>query len=147
MNTLGIRLKELRKKHELTQKALADILLIDNSSISKYENDRAIPENELLQRIADFFSVSVDYLLGRSDISSPKKSTLDDLDLNPKDKKDIEKIFNSTLESLENQEGLMLSGNPINDEDWELLKSAIQNGIEYAKKMNKIKYTPKKYKK
>ncbi|WP_346917339.1 helix-turn-helix transcriptional regulator [Clostridium sp.] len=147
MNTLGIRLKELRKKHGLTQKALADILLIDNSSISKYENDRAIPENELLQRIADFFSVSVDYLLGRSDISSPKKSTLDDLDLNPKDKKDIEKIFNSTLESLENQEGLMLSGNPINDEDWELLKSAIQNGIEYAKKMNKIKYTPKKYKK
>ncbi|GAA0767160.1 helix-turn-helix transcriptional regulator [Clostridium subterminale] len=147
MNTLGIRLKELRKKHGLTQKALADILLIDNSSISKYENDKAIPENELLQRIADFFSVSVDYLLGRSDISSPKKSTLDDLDLNPKDKKDIEKIFNSTLESLENQEGLMLSGNPINDEDWELLKSAIQNGIEYAKKMNKIKYTPKKYKK
>lgn len=147
MNTLGIRLKELRKKHGLTQKALADILLIDNSSISKYENDRAIPENELLQRIADFFSVSVDYLLGRSDISSPKNSTLDDLDLNPKDKKDIEKIFNSTLESLENQEGLMLSGNPINDEDWELLKSAIQNGIEYAKKMNKIKYTPKKYKK
>jgi len=101
----------------------------------------------LLQRIADFFSVSVDYLLGRSDISSPKKSTFDDLELNPKDKKDIEKIFNSTLESLENQEGLMLSGNPINDEDWELLKSAIQNGIEYAKKMNKIKYTPKKYKK
>ncbi|MEW8993126.1 helix-turn-helix domain-containing protein [Clostridium sp.] len=147
MNTLGIRLKELRKKHGLTQKALADILLIDNSSISKYENDRAIPENELLQRIADFFSVSVDYLLGRSDILSPKNSTLDDLDLNPKDKKDIEKIFNSTLESLENQEGLMLSGNPINDEDWELLKSAIQNGIEYAKKMNKIKYTPKKYKK
>lgn len=147
MNTLGIRLKELRKKHGLTQKLLADILLIDNSSISKYENDKAIPENELLQRIADFFSVSVDYLLGRSDISSPKKSTFDDLELNPKDKKDIEKIFNSTLESLENQEGLMLSGNPINDEDWELLKSAIQNGIEYAKKMNKIKYTPKKYKK
>lgn len=147
MNTLGIRLKELRKKHGLTQKSLADILLIDNSSISKYENDKAIPENELLQRIADFFSVSVDYLLGRSDISSPKKSIFDDLELNPKDKKDIEKIFNSTLESLENQEGLMLSGNPINDEDWELLKSAIQNGIEYAKKMNKIKYTPKKYKK
>lgn len=147
MNTLGIRLKELRKKYGLTQKSLADILLIDNSSISKYENDKAIPENELLQRIADFFSVSVDYLLGRSDISSPKKSTFDDLELNPKDKKDIEKIFNSTLESLENQEGLMLSGNPINDEDWELLKSAIQNGIEYAKKMNKIKYTPKKYKK
>ncbi|MFR1708160.1 MAG: helix-turn-helix domain-containing protein [Clostridium sp.] len=147
MNTLGIRLKELRKKHGLTQKALADILLIDNSSISKYENDKAIPENELLQRIADFFSVSVDYLLGRSDIPSSTKSTIDNLELNSKDKKDIEKIFNSTLESLENQEGLMLSGNPVNEEDWELLKSAIKNGIEYAKKMNKIKYTPKKYRK
>lgn len=147
MNTLGIRLKELRKNHGLTQKALADILLIDNSSISKYENDKAIPENELLQRIADFFSVSVDYLLGRSDIPSSTKSTIDNLELNSKDKKDIEKIFNSTLESLENQEGLMLSGNPVNEEDWELLKSAIKNGIEYAKKMNKIKYTPKKYRK
>lgn len=67
MATFSSRLKDLRKSKGLTQKQLAENLYIDHSSISKYETNKAIPENELLQKVADFFEVSTDYLLGRTD--------------------------------------------------------------------------------
>ena len=67
MSSLSNKIKILRKNNHLTQKELAEKLFIDDSSISKYENDKAIPENQLLQKIADFFHVSIDYLLGRTD--------------------------------------------------------------------------------
>lgn len=139
MTSFGERLKELRKSKNLTQEQLANIFYLNKSSISRYENNTQLPENDLLQSIADFFQISVDYLLGRDD----SKEVL----LNDKDKKDIEKALNKTMSMLEAQEGLMLSGNPVDDEDWELLKSSIQRGLEYAKLKNKEKYTPKKYKK
>lgn len=53
-----------------------------------------------------------------------------------KDNLDIEKALNRTLESLESQEGVTISGSPVGEDDYELLKAAIQNGLEYAKKMN-----------
>lgn len=145
MSTFSVRLKELRKEKRLTQKQLAEILFVDDTSISKYENGKNGPENLILQQMADYFNVSIDYLLGRSDNRNSTNSETWTPTLNNKDNLDIEKALNRTLESLESQEGLMLSGSPVDEDDWELLKAAIQNGLEYAKKMNKQKYTPKKY--
>lgn len=65
--TFGERLKELRLENELTQLELAKKLFISKSSICKYEKDNNFPEASLLQKIADYFNVSVDYLLGKSD--------------------------------------------------------------------------------
>jgi HTH-type transcriptional regulator, competence development regulator len=67
--------------------------------------------------------------------------------LNKKDEKDVEKLLNSTMEYIENQEGLMLNGEILDDQDIELLKQAIKNGLEYAKISNKKRFTPKKYRK
>ncbi|MGL4875142.1 MAG: helix-turn-helix domain-containing protein [Clostridium sp.] len=67
MSAFANNLKKLRKEKKLTQKQLGDLLFIDDTSISKYENAKAMPENELLQKIADFFEVSIDYLLGRTE--------------------------------------------------------------------------------
>lgn len=67
MDTFGNRLKSLRKSKSLTQEELASIFYINKSSISRYENNSQIPEHKLLQKIADFFDVSLDYLLGRTD--------------------------------------------------------------------------------
>lgn len=154
MSTFGERLKELRKEKRLTQKQLAQILFIDDTSISKYENGKNGPENVILNQIADYFEVSTDYLLGRDENlfngvggKLPALESKLETQLTDKDTKDIEKALNKTLESLEQQDGLMLSGSPVDEDDWELLKAAIQNGLEYAKKMNKQKYTPKKYRK
>ncbi len=62
------RLKQLRKENGLTQKELADKLNISKGSIAMYETGKRSPDNEILSVIADFFDVSTDYLLGRTNI-------------------------------------------------------------------------------
>lgn len=64
--TLGKRIKELREKKGYTQRALADLLSIGNSTLAMYEVDKREPDNDTLSKIADFFGVSTDYLLGRN---------------------------------------------------------------------------------
>lgn len=61
------RLRCLRKDRGLTQQQLATHLGVSRSSVSGYENGRTIePDHATLVRIADFFGVSTDYLLGRT---------------------------------------------------------------------------------
>lgn len=60
------RLKELRKKHKITQESLAKMIGVERSSIGKYESSTTIPSNETLIKIANYFNVSIDYLLGNS---------------------------------------------------------------------------------
>ncbi len=64
-----------------------------------------------------------------------------------KDEKDISKILEQTKEQLLSQEGLMFDGDPASPEAVDSILAAMQIGMEMAKKKNKEKYTPKKYKK
>lgn len=65
--SFGERLKRLRKKRKITQKDLANVLGVDNTTISKWESDIYEPEMTAINKIADYFNVTVDYLLGRTD--------------------------------------------------------------------------------
>ena len=68
--------------------------------------------------------------------------------LNKKDEKDIAKRLEQTLDQLESdQDGLMFSGEPLDDQTRELLKASLQNSITIAKINAKQKFTPKKYRK
>lgn len=67
MEIFGKRLRLLREEKDLTQIELAKILSLTNSTISQYEAGKRMPEQGILQKIADIFDVSVDYLLGRTD--------------------------------------------------------------------------------
>lgn len=67
MSTFGTRLKRLRINRDMTQQDFAEHFDLNKSSISKYEKDKNLPENQLLVEIADYFDVSVDYLLCRTD--------------------------------------------------------------------------------
>ncbi len=64
---IGERLYDLRKDAGLTQDELADILKINKHSISSYEREKSEPPDIIKLLIADYFNVSVDYLLGRTD--------------------------------------------------------------------------------
>ena len=66
--------------------------------------------------------------------------------LKPRDEKDIKNILENTEQLLE-QDGLMFDGQPASQEAIGSILSAMQIGMEMAKKKNKEKYTPKKYKK
>ena len=72
------RLKELRYKKELSQRELASILNMSPSTIAMYETGQREPDAETLSKIADFFGVTIDYLLGRTDNPNPEDSTIDD---------------------------------------------------------------------
>lgn len=62
---LGERLKYLRLQKGLTQEQLAEIIGISRSALSMYELDQREPDLGTLIKIADYFSVTTDYLLGR----------------------------------------------------------------------------------
>ncbi len=61
------RLKELRKKRSISQLKLALDLNMNQNTISRYENMERQADYETLIRFADYFGVSLDYLLGRTD--------------------------------------------------------------------------------
>ncbi|HJB26731.1 MAG TPA: helix-turn-helix domain-containing protein [Firmicutes bacterium] len=61
------RIKELREDRDLKQKEIADILCITQSTYSRYENGQLDIPSECLVKLAQFYEVSVDYLLGLTD--------------------------------------------------------------------------------
>lgn len=64
---MEFRLKELRKSKKISQLKLALALNMNQNTISRYENMEREADYETLIKFADFFNVSLDYLLGRSD--------------------------------------------------------------------------------
>lgn len=71
----ALRLKYLREKHGFSQAELADRIGVSRGSISFYENNSRVPDIDVLGLLCDFFSVSSDYLLGRSDQFFPPQSS------------------------------------------------------------------------
>lgn len=64
---IGTKIKELRVEYRLKQKELAAKIHIAANTLSQFETGKANPGYDVLIMLADFFEVSVDYLLGRAD--------------------------------------------------------------------------------
>lgn len=67
MHDFPIKLKLLRAKKGITQKQLAEVLNIQPNSVQRLEYGTARPSLDTVIAIADYFDVSLDYLVGRSD--------------------------------------------------------------------------------
>jgi transcriptional regulator with XRE-family HTH domain len=74
-NLLPKRLIELRKRKKLTQLEIAKKLGIARTTYSGYENGSREPDLKILQKVATFYDVSLDYLIGLTDETNPKKAT------------------------------------------------------------------------
>ena len=70
------RLKTLREEKQLTQDALAEKLGISRGSISFYENGTRTPDIEVFCRIASFFNVSLNYLMGLANAGKPENEEI-----------------------------------------------------------------------
>ena len=68
MPTFSKRLRELRTSKDLSQQKLAELLNTSKSSINMYERGEREPGLEMLESIADYFNVDLDYLLGKTDV-------------------------------------------------------------------------------
>ena len=60
---IGVRIKELRKRQNITQEQLAEALGVTNQAISRWENEGGYPDIEYIVPIASFFKVTANYLL------------------------------------------------------------------------------------
>lgn len=67
MQQLAAQFKKVRKEKGLTQKQVADALGITEQSYQRYEYGKIVPSALVLIALADYFEVSLDYLVGRSD--------------------------------------------------------------------------------
>lgn len=67
MTNLGESFKSIRKSLNLTQKQVADGLNITEQAYQRYEYGKIVPSALVLIALADYFDVSLDYLVGRSD--------------------------------------------------------------------------------
>ncbi len=67
MTNLGERIKELRTERKLTQTDIGDLLGVAKTSVSGYEKNVRDPDSHAIIKLASFFNVSTDYLLGVSD--------------------------------------------------------------------------------
>lgn len=132
--TLVDRIRELANRRNMSLPQLETTLGFGNGTISRWK--KSSPSADKLKAVADYFNVSVDFLLDGS------------THLTPKDERDIARRLEETLSELEaGQDGLMFSGEPLDDETRELLKISLENSIRLAKVTAKEKFTPKKYKK
>lgn len=79
---LGTRLKHLRKRNNKTQQDIADMLCVTRPTYTAYEVEKRKPDYDILCKIADYYDVSTDYLLGRTDneynnLSEKQKQVVD----------------------------------------------------------------------
>lgn len=132
--------EQLLQKHGISAYKVAKEAGVTQTALSNWKSGRNTPSTTTLQKIADYFGVSIDYLM------TGKEDNQKEPQLKPRDEKDIKDILANT-ETLLRQDGLMFDGNPATPEAVESILSAMQIGMEMAKKKNKEKYTPKKYKK
>ena len=134
--------EKLCQSHKITPYRVCKETGLTTATISNWKAGRYTPKADKLQKIADFFGVSIEYLM-TGNMEQEEKV----ISLTSKDERDIEKILDLTKEQLLSQDGLMFDGKPATQEAIDSILSAMQIGMELAKKKKKEKYTPKKYKK
>ena len=129
------RLRYYLSQNNMTQVELAKKLNVGTTSVYNWCNGIKTPRMDKVDAMCDLFKCS------RSDLIEEKIPLLTE-----KDEKDIEKTLQDTLNQLESeQNGLMFSGQALDDETRERLKISLENSLRMAKITAKKKFTPKKY--
>lgn len=103
-NLFSKRLRILRKGKQLTQAQLGALLNLENSTISSYERNIIMPSSDVLLKIAKYFNVSVDYLIGNTDeMHGQKEKSIDEI------MQDVEVLFYNSGRDLNDDKKRMLS--------------------------------------
>ncbi|MED2981413.1 helix-turn-helix transcriptional regulator [Bacillus thuringiensis] len=135
--TVVDRIKRLCSEQKITIAELERRIQLSNGQIRKWANQT--PGIDKVQKVADYFNVSLDYLLGRT-----KKKYWE---LTEKDEKDIQKKLEELIEDMSAADALAFSkdSEPMSEETKQLLIISLENSLRLGKEMAKKKFTPKKY--
>lgn len=132
--------EKLLKEHGITAYRFCKDTGVSSSTISTWKKKNSRIGMETAGIIADYFDITIDYLMTGQD--------KDNTELTAKDERDIAKDMENIIRKLRNQEEGPASydGNPIPEEDIDLLAGQIELMIRRLKPINKQKYNPHKSK-
>lgn len=121
---IGDRMKKLREEKGLMQQDVCNALDIEQSTLANYENNRRVPKTDILIEIANYYGVSLDYLVGRTD-----------------DRFDNSKRRPNDLNKFLQQSEIIFDGDTYNltDEDRDLVMKSLEVAFLAAKRANKRK--------
>lgn len=132
------RYAALCQEKGITLSKAAEEIGINKASVTNWKKNGYTPRAEVLQRVADYFGVSISSLLGDTE-----KAPV----LTEKDERDIAKDLERIMAQLDEEGDLMFDGDPMSEEARESIRAAMKLGLEAAKVKNKERFTPKKYRK
>ncbi|ARF67874.1 hypothetical protein B7C51_08575 [Paenibacillus larvae subsp. pulvifaciens] len=168
--SLGKNIKFYRKQKKMTQSELAQKSYMSRTYLSDIERGRQNPSLNTLNSIAKVLNIDIkllfneDYhteiqeksigtLTPKDEASCINATEFDQLPSKPyytltkKDEKDIAERLQQMMDDLESNSSLAFMGEPMNEEDRELLRISLENTLRMSKQMAKKKFTPKKYRK
>ena len=137
------KFEELLKKNNVTAYRVAKETGVTTATLTSWKQGKYTPKREKLQKIADYFGVGIEYFTGEE-----KKENSDSSALTPKDERDIAKDVENIRKKLKSGSDGPISydGEPIPEEDAELLLGQIELVLRRLKPINKEKYNPNKNK-
>lgn len=111
------RLTDLRERKNLLQKDISNIFQVEQATVSNWENGKRIPDSDMLIKLANFFEVSVDYLLGNE--------TNNNIDEELKEKEALKKALQKS--------GFMAGDEDLTDEELDRLMKFVNANKEFLK--------------
>lgn len=120
--------KDLIEEKGLSIEELAIELGIPYSTLLKYESGEIIPDKETLKKLADFFDVSVDYFLGKTNVRKVDYSLL-----SSDDEKEIINLLEKTRYELENSDKFLFDGQHLSQESIDSIIEAMKISLPIAK--------------
>lgn len=141
--SLKERIQQLCRNANISMNQLEQELGFGKGYISKL--GKSTPNATKIQQIANYFNVTVDYLMTGNEEADEKK----EVTLTKRDERDIKKDLDSIMEKLSTGEAgpASYNGEELDPEAAELFRDELELALRRLKIINKEKYTPKKYKK
>ncbi len=136
--------EQLLQRYGITAYKVSKETGVTQSTLSDWKRGRSTPKTENMKKLADYFGITVDYLM--TGIDTPKQK---ERELTPKDQRDIAKDLDSIMDKLQSGEKgpASYNGEELSPEAAELFREELEIALKRLKIINREKYTPKKYKK
>lgn len=135
-------LEKLLAERGITAYRLSKETGVTTATLTSWKQGKYVPKNDKLQKIADYFGVTIDYLM-------TGEQREDEKELTPADEKDIAKDLENIMNKLNSQDNgpASFDGTEIPEEDQELFAGQVELMLRRLKAINKEKYNPNKNKK
>lgn len=136
--------EQLLQKHGVTPYKVAKEAGVTQTALSNWKSGRSTPSSKTLQKVADYFGVTVDYLMTGHAEAKEKAP-----ELTARDERDIAKDLDRIMGEIQKGDDgpLYYNGIEIDNASLNLLQNAIEYALRETKKENKVKYNPNKNKK